>query len=271
MTRPSPKKRSGDKASIVYEQLRASILNGELASGAPLSQMSISRASGISRGPVREAMRRLQQDQLVVARANQGFNIAPQDISDLEAAFSLQLINVAFAIRIGVAFLTEPELRLLDRQAEMMGRAIGNEERDGWDETYRTFVLTLIRHAGDRTVGLVGQLIDDIRRYRANLNDSVPVVWYSGEKEFKAITSAALARDGERASAHYIDYMGRLSLLALAGAYPLHDASRLRATLAALRESSAAASTGAGRVKAIVCARDPARFHAGTDLAIRND
>ncbi len=234
MNRPVPKKRSGDKASIVYEQLRASILNGELASGAPLSQMSISRASGISRGPVREAMRRLQQDQLVVARANQGFNIASQDISDLEAALSLQLINITHAIRIGVAHLTEPDLQSLDRQAEMMGRAIGNDERDGWDETYRGFVLTLIRHTGDRTLGLVGQLIDDIRRYRANLNDSVPVVWYSGGAEFRAIAAAARARDGERASAHYIDYMGRLSLLVLAGAYPLHDAARLRASLAHL-------------------------------------
>ena len=227
-------KRSGNKTSIIYDQLRASILSGELASGTALSQQSIAKASGASRGPVREAMRRLQQDQLVIARANQGFNVAPINVSDLETVLSLHLSIIAMAIRVGVAFLTDQEIESLDQHADAIKQALEHHAIDTWETLYRKFIFTLIGHTGERTVNLVGQLIDDVGRYRANLNEEMPPVWRSGGKEFKQIAQAAAARDGERASACYVDYMGRIALLVLAGASPLYDAVKLRAYVSQL-------------------------------------
>ena len=69
---------------LIYDRLRADILNGVLQPGTTLPLLAIAKESGTSSGPVREALRRLQQDQLVAARANRRFSVAPFDISDLE-------------------------------------------------------------------------------------------------------------------------------------------------------------------------------------------
>ncbi len=231
-------KRTGNKASVVYDRLRARILSGELASGTSLNQQSIAETMEVSRGPVREAMRRLQQDQLVIARANQGFVIAPLDASDLEDVLSLHLNIITLGIRVGVAFLTEQEIGSLELDAEAMRRALERNEIDEWEMIYRKFVLTLIKHTGTRTTNFVRQLIDDIARYRANLNEALPPIWQSGGREFKQIAQAAAKHDGERAAVLFAEYTGRLSLLVLAGASPLHDAVRLRSYVSALTGSS---------------------------------
>ena len=239
MDSSTAKRRDGNKASLIYDQLRARILSGDLASGTALSQLSISKATGISRGPVREAMRRLEQDKLVIARANQGFSIAPSDIFNLEAVLNLHLINITFAIRQGVAYLADDEVLATDRCADMMDEAIRGNDREQWEALHTEFIFALIKHTGERTISLVGQLIDEIKRYRANLKDKAPSLWYSGGEDFKQIAAAARERDGEGAAAHYVEYMGRLSLLILAGVSPLYDAARLRGTVFQLSHPSA--------------------------------
>ncbi len=228
-------KRAGNKASLVYDQLRADILNGVLAPGTPLSQLAIASASGYSRGPVREALRRLQQDQLVIARTNQRFNVAPFDIADLEAVLCLHLANVSLAIRVSVPFLTEPEvahLRQCVRKMDRLAMAAGLE----WEAAYRDFTLTLIKHSAPRTESLVELLIDNIQRHRHKTLEKMPSV-YSGGPEFGAILEAAANHDEQLASSRYAAFISRMSMLILAGVAPRYNASRLREYVAAMGHS----------------------------------
>ena len=236
MTERAPVKREGNTVSLIYEQLRADILGGRLAPGSSLSQLTIARSYGTSRGPVREAMQRLQQDQLVIGFANRRFNVAPFEIADLEAVLSLHLANVALAIRASVPFLLDDEVDLLDRHRREMERAV-DRSKEEWEPAYRSFVLTLIKHSGDRVVSLVDGLIDNAQRYRANLLDRFPRV-YAGGPEFGRVVVAARRRDGAAAAACYAAFFGQLSLRILAGSAPAHDPARLRSYIAALTAGS---------------------------------
>ena len=227
-------RRPGNTASLVYDQLRTDILNGDLAPGTPLSQLVIAKSRGISRGPVREALRRLQQDQLVVAQPNQRFSVAAFDLSDLEAVLGLHLTVVATSMRAAVPFLSEDDLGNLARLADLMEEPLRRDDGSGWEAIYREFILTITRHLGERTTLLSLQLHDDIQRYRANLPHKVPRAWYTGGREFRHIAEAAASRDGKLAAALYADYMGRLASLVLASASPSYDASRLRGFISAL-------------------------------------
>ena len=218
-------------ASLVYEQLRTDILNGVLEPGSPLSQLAIANTRGTSRGPVREALRRLQQDQLVVARANQRFNVAPYDIADLEAVLSLHLTNVTFAIRVSVPFLTDADIQHLERSSTLMESNAGDEVR--WDAAYRDFILTMVKHTGPRTESLIDHLIDNIERYRKNTLNKVQRV-YNGGPEFREIYHAAAARDHDLASRRFAACMGRISMLILVGVAPQYNAARLRGYVLAL-------------------------------------
>jgi DNA-binding GntR family transcriptional regulator len=229
---PRDLKRQGNTATLIYDRLRTDILSGKLEPGAPLSQLMIAKANGTSRGPVREAMRRLQQDQLVIAFANRRFNVAPFDIADLEAVLSLHLANMSLAIRASVPLLTPSDIMFLEGCSARMEAAV-DRDRDAWEEGYRQFALTIVRPSGARTMALVSGLIDNIQRYRTNMLDKFPRV-YAGGPEFTEIMRSVVARDGDGASAHYAEFFGRISSLILAGASPSYDAAMLRAYLAAL-------------------------------------
>ncbi len=226
------KKRAGNMVQIIYDQLRTDILNGVLLPGTSLSQLAVAKASGTSCGPVREALRRLQQDQFVVARANQRFSIAAFDISDLEAVLSLQLAEITLAIRVSVPFLSDDEIEHLGRCVELMDQTAATD-RLKWEEGYRDFTLTIVRHTGRRIQSMIDRLMDDAQRHRKTTLENLPSM-YSGGPEFRGILEAAKSRNGELASARYARFMSRVSMLILAGIAPHYDASRLRGYVQAI-------------------------------------
>ena len=61
---------------LAYDELRARIVDGRLAADARIGQAELADALGISRGSVREALRRLAGDGLVVFEVNRGFFVA---------------------------------------------------------------------------------------------------------------------------------------------------------------------------------------------------
>lgn len=240
--------REGNTAAVVYDRLRADILSGTLKPGTPLSQLKIARDGGTSRGPVREAMKRLEQDQLIIGFANRRFSVAPFDIADLEAVLTLTLVNTALAMRVGVPKLSDHDLATLSKCSDQM-EAFASGDRELWELAYRGFTSVLISPAGGRVASVVSNLLDNIQRYRANLLHRFPRVDAGGE-EIQLIVEAARKRDGVRASALYVHFFGRVCSLILAGAAPLHDAFRLRGYVSALEpgfEPLQAGSVGAAR------------------------
>ena len=226
------KKREGNTAALIYEQIRADILSGKLEPGSPLSQKGIASAAGTSRGPVREALGRLQQDQLVIGKANQRFNVAPFDLEDLEAVHGLHIVNVALGARVSVPFLSADEIKFLRQRSDILAEQAEGDE-DAWEGAYREFTLTLIKHAGARTVSLVEVLIDNIERYRRGLLARAPKVSPRGVA-FGEIVDAAAKGDAKGAAELFVEYSSRMAMLILAGAAPHHDPVRLRGYVPAM-------------------------------------
>ena len=226
------KKRAGNMAALIYDQVRADILNGVLRPGTPLSQLTIASAHGTSRGPVREALRRLQQDQLVIARANHRFNVAPFDISDLEAMLCLHLANVTLAIRVSVPHLTDQELQHLQACVQLL-ESLPEVDKRTFKAEFRDFTLTIVKHAGPRTESLIALLVDHLELYRRTSYDKLPIV-YTGGPEFRRIVEAAATRNGELAADIYAKFMSRIAMLVLAAVAPQYNASRLREYVLAL-------------------------------------
>jgi DNA-binding GntR family transcriptional regulator len=71
---------TGTRADSVFDLLRASIVQGELAPGSKINEPQLSKLYGISRGPLREAIRRLEGCKLVEIKANVGARVVELDI-----------------------------------------------------------------------------------------------------------------------------------------------------------------------------------------------
>lgn len=75
---------------LAYEHLRGSILDGSLEAGAPLRQEEIAARLGISRLPIREALRRLESEGLAMLRPRRGYVVASLNRDEIDDVLDLQ-------------------------------------------------------------------------------------------------------------------------------------------------------------------------------------
>jgi DNA-binding GntR family transcriptional regulator len=82
----------GNLAEVVYNHLQTSIFNGTLEAGQALRQEEIASRLGISRVPVREALKWLESQGLAVFRPRCGYTVAVFDIDDVRDIFDIRLM-----------------------------------------------------------------------------------------------------------------------------------------------------------------------------------
>jgi DNA-binding GntR family transcriptional regulator len=76
---------------LVLDELRQQILSGQLRPGEPLRQEALAEGLGVSRIPVREAIRRLEAEGLVSVHAHRGAYVCPVSSNDVVETFELRL------------------------------------------------------------------------------------------------------------------------------------------------------------------------------------
>jgi DNA-binding GntR family transcriptional regulator len=85
-------------ADVVTDDLRDAIIAHELEPGRRLAEDDLANQMGVSRGPVREALARLEREGLVVIERHKGARIASWGRADVEEIFSLRLVLEQLAI-----------------------------------------------------------------------------------------------------------------------------------------------------------------------------
>ncbi len=101
-------------ADSIREQLREAILKGGMAPGQHLREVEIAAMYDVSRGPVREALLRLEREGLVLLRRNRGAVVARLSRSDLDEVYSLRLALERLAVVQAVRRGTEADFAILD-------------------------------------------------------------------------------------------------------------------------------------------------------------
>jgi len=78
------------KTDMVAALIRELIITGELAAGEQLRQRDLAQRFGVSQTPVREAMRRLESEGLVIGDTHRGFTVAAADAGPVEENFQIR-------------------------------------------------------------------------------------------------------------------------------------------------------------------------------------
>ncbi|SJZ88332.1 DNA-binding transcriptional regulator, GntR family [Enhydrobacter aerosaccus] len=81
----------------VAERLRAAILSGDIPPGAPLVEVGLSERFDVSRGPLREALRQLIEEGLVITVPYTGTHVASLSVEDVREIYSLRTALETFA------------------------------------------------------------------------------------------------------------------------------------------------------------------------------
>ncbi|MDE2464336.1 MAG: GntR family transcriptional regulator [Alphaproteobacteria bacterium] len=153
-----------DATNRAYEFLRASILDGSLPAGSRLLETAIAEQAGVSRTPVREAIRRLDSEGLVHLRPHFGAIVRSWTLSELEDMFSLRAVIEAHAAGRAATRITPQQLRELSVLAEDMlalAEVGAPDSRDRISERNAEFHRTLIDAArSERVRSMMSQVVD---------------------------------------------------------------------------------------------------------------
>ena len=103
-----------------YDVIRSGIVDGRYPSGYRLTEQEIAELSGVSRTPVREALRRLSSEGLLSYVPNQGAMVASWTDEEVEEVFVLRAMLEAFAVERAARRMTENDIAELRELAEEM-------------------------------------------------------------------------------------------------------------------------------------------------------
>jgi DNA-binding GntR family transcriptional regulator len=196
--------RSFDKATLadrVYQNLRADILSNRLPPDSPLQESAIASALEVSRGPVREALRRLEAEGLVSLIPRRGAVVSSLSRQEFLDGYRVREALETLALRLAIPRLGKDDLAELERLHELMIQHAAGEDRDAFFAANTAFHALIVARSGNRQLQQFYQsLVNQMRRYqlrsallRGGLSRSC--------EEHLQILQAIKAGDADRAAA----------------------------------------------------------------------
>ncbi len=189
-------------ADRAFAHLRQAIVAGELAPGSKISEPDMAARLGISRGPLREAMRRLESTNLVERRPNLGARVITLTSEQLIEIYLIREALESLAARLAAermshAAITDLRGLLAQHRAELA--------RESWQAYFQKegdmdFHYRIVQGSGNQR--LIGILCDDlyhlVRMYRCKFG-MVSHRARDALREHELIVDAIAERDGELA------------------------------------------------------------------------
>ena len=152
---------------VVFQTMRQAILKGELQPGERLMEIKLAERLGVSRTPIREAIRKLELEGLVVMIPRKGAavaNITEKDTKDvLEVRRTLEM----FAVEVACDRITSEQLEHLKKAAKEFEAAKGSMDLIRIAETDMKFheIIYEATH-NERLVQMLNNLRENMYRYR---------------------------------------------------------------------------------------------------------
>jgi len=204
---------SSSLTSVVQQEVERRILQGELAPGAKLNEAALAEALGVSRGPVREAFRMLEEAGLVRQEKNRGVFVRSIPLDEAMEIFDLRaMMDEAVGRRLAETIGPE-QLRRVRAMVNAMEKAVKAGDVDTYHLLNLEFHDHLVEYAGNRKLtALYRRVINELSLFRRmNLVDAKLLLISAGEHRaiVKAIASGDADAAGRAMRQHVMDSKNR--------------------------------------------------------------
>ncbi|MBX8513069.1 GntR family transcriptional regulator [Pseudomonas cichorii] len=186
----------------VFRRIQAAIVKGEIAPGSKISEPELARTYGISRGPLREAIHRLEGQRLLVRVPHVGARVVSLNHAELIELYEIRESLEGMACRLAAERMTAEQIDELRKVLDTHERdaafqaGVGYYQQEGdFDFHYR-----IIQGSGNKTLSqmLCGELYQLVRMYRIQFS-TTPNRPRQAFAEHHRILDAIAERDGELA------------------------------------------------------------------------
>lgn len=190
------------KAEAVYRETRWRILTGALPPGTAVNQAELAAEFEVSPTPVREALRRLESEGLVIFVAHTMVTVSPLDLKELDELYAIRVNLDSLAGRLAAINRTDDDMGKLE---DLLDPAPANEPR-GRLERNRAFHRAVYSASGNQQLTLLlDQLWDRTERYRIvlvamEMDGSTRYERTHSDDDHRAIAAAVFDGDADRVS-----------------------------------------------------------------------
>ena len=186
---------SSSLTSVVQQEIERQILQGELAPGAKLIEAALAAQLGVSRGPVREAFRMLEEAGLVRQEKNRGVFVRDIPLDEAMEIYDLRAMMDEAVGRMLATAITAEQMKALRSMVDAMERAVKAGEADRYHLLNLEFHDRLVEFTGNRKLtAIYRRLINELSLFRRlNLADAklLPI----SASEHRAIVKAIASGD----------------------------------------------------------------------------
>ncbi|HEX2552254.1 MAG TPA: FCD domain-containing protein [Microvirga sp.] len=147
-------------AAMIYQGLEGMIVRGDLKAGDRINEMALASRQGVSRGPVREACRRLEEAGLVEFRVNRGFFVRQLVIEDVLELYEVRAALFSHAGLLLASTVTGAQLAELEGLHRRMGEATAAGDMDVFYAMNREFHGRIMAFTGNRRLAQIYEGLD---------------------------------------------------------------------------------------------------------------
>ena len=188
---------------VAYRRLRQLIVDGTLAPGQRIFENELADQLGISRTPLREALRQLETEGLVQMNARRGAMVARLSAADMHEEFLIRATLEGLAIELAAPRLTPEHFHELGRQLARMQDALTRGQRVVFLEHHRLFHQTIFDASGaPRLARMLANLLEAAERYE-QLELAQDVLHADEMAHHRELLDLLREGDGKRAAAAY--------------------------------------------------------------------
>lgn len=184
-----------------YERLKRAILGLSLAPGEPLVETAIAQQLGVSKTPVRDALRKLEKEGLVVFYPYKGFYVAAISREDICEVYQLRGLLEGFAARVAAQSMSPEDLAALEQLLRQAEAALERSEESHCRELGRQFHKALVRAVRNKRLEAILDNLSDHEERFYNLLFGIPGRLRRSVAEHWEIFRAIEEHDGYKAEA----------------------------------------------------------------------
>ncbi|MEL7567138.1 MAG: GntR family transcriptional regulator [Dehalobacterium sp.] len=152
---------------VVFETIREAIISGHLRPGERLMEVQLAEEMGVSRTPVREAIRKLELEGFLVMIPRKGAYVAGISLKDIHDVFEIRAALDSLAAGLAAERITEEELNNLERSLVSVVESAGHNDLNGIVNTDTDFHDIIYKASrNERLMQIVNNLREQIQRFR---------------------------------------------------------------------------------------------------------
>lgn len=193
-------------ADRVFDELEEDILNGKYKEGDILTENKLSELLGVSRTPVREAIRKLEQEN-IVRSSGKGVVVLGVNLQDMSDIYEIRLRTEGLASRWAATRITEEGISKLREALDLEDFYTSRHDADHLKSTDTTFHGTIYNNCGSEMLeSMLINLHRKIQSYRkASLQDFIRAE--EAFEEHKKIFNAILSKDEDAAEKYTAEHI----------------------------------------------------------------